>query len=794
MFSSYFLLALRTFLKNKTAFLINLVGMSIALGCCITAFVNYQYNAEFDREQKNTDQLYRIGFWQENEKGRVPYGVCPIPVGKLIRESLASDEVAIQYISKDAQFRIEDEMFQKQFVYADPSFTEIFTINLLSGSLSLQDKSKVLISDKLAQTYYGSTIVVGKPLTQIISGEPREFEIGGVYKAFPLNSSFRFDLLTSYENYFIDPTQKSTLENDWSRWATTFLYVKDQATIHSINKQLQSFIVTQNEARPDLQVSEFYIEPFRGMSAKAIREKNQGHWLNGPMPPAAVVAPFVMAAFLLLVACFNFMNNAIAVAGSRLKEIGIRKVIGGKRKELIVQFLSETMIFCLVSLLLALVLAEYFTAGWNSIWAGIEIKIRYADNISLFVVLAILMLFTALLAGGYSAFYISSFKPLHILKGTTRLGGSNLLSKFLLIFQFSISLAAVIFALAFYYNSKFQKSYDLGYTYQSVIQVPLDNPNQYEQLRNELSLNPLIHSIGGTQHHIYYNAYKASARADNQKESEIDILNVGDQYFETLNVRVIAGRGFGKDQASDIAESIIVNEEFVRKFELGTDVIGKRMTIDDTTHVYISGIVKDVYLRALFQPLSALAFRYVPESNYAFLVASADPDHLLEVNDQIKSSWQKLFPNMLYTGRLMEQNMVMVMEHFDGVVILYTFLGLVAIVMSISGLYSLVSLSLQKRTKEFGIRKILGAPLTNIILHASKTFMVIMVISFLIGSLMGSVMVNSLMDTVWEYYVAINAEVLTLAISILVLIGISTIGLKIIRVARSNPADALRYE
>ncbi|HRX01048.1 MAG TPA: FtsX-like permease family protein, partial [Cyclobacteriaceae bacterium] len=196
----------------------------------------------------------------------------------------------------------------------------------------------------------------------------------------------------------------------------------------------------------------------------------------------------------------------------------------------------------------------------------------------------------------------------------------------------------------------------------------------------------------------------------------------------------------------------------------------------------------------LFQPLTAMAFRYVPKSNYQYLVASTDPENLAATNQQIKEAWAKLFPNQLYTGRLMEQNMMMVMEHFDSVVILYTFLGAVAIIMSISGLYSLVSLNLQKRNKEFGIRKIMGAPTRHLVLQASKAFLIIMVISFVIGSAMGSIMVNGLMDSVWEYYVAINAEVLTLAVVILLTIAVATVSYKVFKVVATNPVDSLRYE
>jgi putative ABC transport system permease protein len=794
MLLNYILLTFRTLLKNKVTFFINLAGMSIALGCCIAAYVNYEFNAGFDKTQENSKNLYRVSFVHEAEGKQTLYGVTPMPLPSLVKENFDEVDDVVHYISKDGRFRIGDELFQKEFVYADPNFTKLFTLELLLGSLDLTDKTHVLISDKLAMTYFNTKEAVGKPLTQIVSGQPKEYVISGVYKAFPFNSSFRFDLLTTFDNYFIDAEQRTSVLGDWKKWTTTFLYVKNADALPRIEKQLEQFVIQQNEAREDLKVKNFFVEPLTGMAKRAVRAKMQGHWFNMPMPPAAVIAPFFMAGLILLVACFNFMNNAIAVAGKRLKEIGIRKVVGGKRRQLIVQFLSETFIFCFVAGLIALVLGEYFVAGWDALWPGIELSVRYADNIPFIVMLILLLATTAFLAGAYPAFYISSFRPIQILRGTTKFGGTNLLTKCLLVFQFTISLAAVIFSFAFYNNSKFQKAYDLGYDYHSVVQVPVDNQDQFNQLKNAISTNPLITSVGGSEHHIYAASAKAAVKTEKLQEKEVDVLNVGEDYFKTLNVRIISGRAFEKDKASDYRESIIVNEEFLRVFNLPNEPFTQRITINDTLQYNIVGVVKDVYLRALFEPLTPLVFRYTGEDRYRYLVASTDPSELVTVNNQIRSEWKKLFPNTLYTGRLMEEHMVMAMEHFDNAIILYTFLGIVAIVMSISGLYSLVSLNLQKRTKELGIRKVLGAPLLNIILQASKLFLIIMIISFALGSFAGSFLVNTLMNNIWEYYESIDIIVLSISILSLFTIASITVALKIFRVSSTNPVDSLRYE
>jgi hypothetical protein len=322
----------------------------------------------------------------------------------------------------------------------------------------------------------------------------------------------------------------------------------------------------------------------------------------------------------------------------------------------------------------------------------------------------------------------------------------------------------------------------------------LENSSQFALLKNEIDENDLIQSIGGSEHHIYASSYKSAARSENQIEKEIDMLNVGDDYFKTVNVRLLAGTPFQKDKASDIKESLIVNEEFVRVFNLGADPIGKRILLNDSIPVYVTGVVKDVFLQALFQPLTPIGFRYVPEAQYRYLVASAEADDLFAVNAQLKQAWHKLFPTQLYPGRLMEYNMVMALEHFDSVVILYTFLGIVAIIMSVSGLYSMVALNLQKRTKELGLRKLLGASLGHIVVQSGKLFLIIMSISFMIGSLLGAILVNAMMDSVWEYYEAVDITVISLAVVILLCIALATIGYKIRSVATANPVDSLRYE
>ncbi|MFM7859301.1 MAG: ABC transporter permease, partial [Flammeovirgaceae bacterium] len=291
--------------------------------------------------------------------------------------------------------------------------------------------------------------VVGRQLTQIVLGadgvrRPKEFEIGGVFKKPPQNNSFGFDVITLFDNFWDVNLDKDLSETNWKRWShVLFLEIKDPTKIASITQQLKQYVEPQNKVREDFKISEYYLENFNGMMQRnRANPRLDSDYLGGGIPEEAVTVPAIMSGLLLLLACFNFTNTSIAISGKRLKEIGIRKVMGGLRQQLIAQFLGENMILCFLGLLAGLLMAEWMVPAYDNLWPWLELHLSYTENAGFLIFLFILLIITAIIAGSYPAFYITSFEPVSILKGKARFGGTNWFTRILLGGQFVISLLA----------------------------------------------------------------------------------------------------------------------------------------------------------------------------------------------------------------------------------------------------------------------------------------------------------------------------------------------------------------
>ncbi len=801
MIKNYLLITFRNLLKNKLFIFINVFGMGIAIACCITAYLNWDYSDKWDIGQKNADKVYRVQFTRDFQDKHERYGMAPMPLAAYIRQNFKDVKKVVRYQSAYCDIRIGEEVFGTGMAFADSAFFDLFTFELKYGSFAnFHNKGNVFISDEVARKYYNSEDVVGKPITQIVLGKdglrhPKEFEIGGVFKKPPMNSSFRFEVITLLDNYWGINPQADFSETDWKKWANVlFIQIDDPGAVAGVTQQLQQYIEPQNKAREDFKVTSYYLRQFQGMmKANRSQPRVDSDYLGGGIPDEAVTVPGILAGMLLLLACFNFTNTSIAISSQRLKEIGIRKVMGGMRVQLIAQFLGENLVLCFFGLIAGLLMAEILVPAYDSLWPWLELHLSYTENAGFLLFIVGLLALTAIIAGSYPSLYVTSFEPVSILKGKAKFGGTNWFTRFLLGGQFVISLTLIIFGFAFYQNGKYQQEYDLGFATHGVISTWVNNEGAYNTYRDALISNKDIEIIAGTKDHIATSFYNDPVKYESTVK-EIDIMDVGDNYMEAMSMTLVAGRKFEKDSETDKKESVIVSEELVKQFGWTGDAIGKRLVWSDTVQLYVIGVVRNVYARALWMPVQPLMIRYAGPDKYRQLVVKMDPSKIGSVNEFMEKKWKEVFPNAQYTGQMIEQELQETNDINKNVVTMFGFLGFFGALMTGIGLYTLVSLNIVKRMKEIGVRKVLGASIANIAGVINFEFVVNFGIASILGGALGYLGTNWLMDSIWEYYLKFGAIGLALSIVVMIVIAFVSVGYKTVTTASLNPTKTLRDE
>jgi len=405
----------------------------------------------------------------------------------------------------------------------------------------------------------------------------------------------------------------------------------------------------------------------------------------------------------------------------------------------------------------------------------------------------LLILLTGFISGVYPAFYVSSFNPITVLKSDSIFRGLSKLSIVLLTLQFTISIITLVMGIVFATNSEYQKTLDLGYDKDELIVVPIA-PEYFTSFRNEILSNTKIISAEGTQNHIGFGGYRRPIK-DEEKQLDVEVLDIGPAYAQTMGLRLVAGRLFDESRvAADRANgSIIVNQKLVKDFGW-KEAVGQTITLYDTVKLTVIGVVKDFYLNGLWKEIEAVMLRLSPNNQYGVLAVRAKPGDLPLVLGYLDLEWGKQIKNYYFTGMLQEDTMKEEKDINGSIMKGNIFLAIIATVLSLIGIYSIVSLDIIRRTKEIGIRKIHGAHVSLIMFIVSKKFLIVLIVSSVVGCVGGYYMSLMLLDSIWDYYVELHFGMLMFAASIMFTAAILTIIFKIARAAIKNPIVSLRYE
>lgn len=797
MVKNYLLITLRSMFKNKLYLSINILGMAVAIACCIVGYFNYDFNLSFDSHHINAATVYRINSVREFQGNRTTYGYVPIALGNAIKQNVSDVDAVVRYSPGGGNFRIGDDLFQTNVTNVDPGFFNLFTFQFKEGDGVLKDKSQIIIHEEIAEKYFGKGSALGKTMVQVLdSGKTKEFTVTGVFKRQPTNSSFPDRSFTIYDNQFNAEQfvgDRAYNENTWYFRNTLFVQVNDPSRVASIEAQIRPYTENNNKIREDFIIREFKLQSFVGMAVDDSYNERPGTWTREGSPIAAVVGVGVMGIFVLLIAIFNLTNTAVAISSRRLKEIGIRKVMGSTRKHLIFQFIGETTLTCLLALILGIAIGEWLLIpAFNELWPDLKLEPDYFGRPNFLIFIGAALLFTSLLAGSYPAFYISKFQPTSILKGKLKFGGTNYFTRSLLTMQFAISLIGIVCSFAFTDNARFQREFDLGFNKEGLVFTYLNGRSEYETFRNSITDNKDIISIAGSQHHLYSSSFNDPIKHED-KEIEVDILDVGEDYVPTVGLTLLQGRNFTADSETDRRESVIVTESLAKELGLNAP-LGKEIIWMDTVHYFIVGVVKDIYNRGLWEKFSPCMFRYGPKDRVNHILVKAPADKLRSVNEFMEARWKELFPNRIYNGRFMDEEMVEANTVNNNIVIMFIFLGVVAMFLSATGLFTLVSLNIIKKMKEIGVRKVLGASIGNLTRVINTEFAVILVIASGLGAFAGAWMAGMLMKSIWRYYLDATPSTLILSTIILFVISALSIGYKVYSTTRLNPALVLRDE
>ena len=794
MLTNYIKIALRSIWRNRNYVLINTFGLGIALACCITAYLLLAFNIEFDShlDQSKIKNLYRVHTIAKGAKGEelnnlvVPYGFS-----ELIAEEIPAIEDYFRYHFNYGYVRYGENSFGEGIAFADKAIVDHFPFELRAGSLqSFDDKSNLIINQKTADKYFKNENPVGKILTFYFDNQHKvQATVGAVVEDVPMNSSVNFNIMMRTE-HFQDIYQLSNEEmGDW-RDATLLIVSSQPELVDQFTELTQPYIQLRNEKKEDAKAQYFRLEHF----TESINE-DEVWWsqINTRISFMPVMIFLTMAGLILLIACFNLTNTTIATTSKRMKEVGVRKVVGATRRHLVGQFLTEMILIILLSVVFGLSISNILVTQFTSMW-DLPFGLTDISGLNLFLALLALMFFTALMAGLYPALRSSAFKPIQLLQRKAKVASYNLVTRVLVGLQFSISVLVLMNGLIFLKNAQFQEQIDYGFNLKNVLGIFIQNKAEYDIMKARLSGLADIDAIGLTHHQLGMSSYGFPVKVDTA-EYNVRHIEVGENFFEVMGLTLIQGRFLDFNRASDVNDGIVVNQQFLNHAGIQGDPLNQYVNVR-FTRMRIIGVVAD-HVDNLFRTAEKEPFVYYASkpNEYQMVLVKADPEKLAGIKENAEVIWNDEFPDKPFQAEFQEDLTLGGLRQTNGnLKKIFLFLTVLGGLLSISGIYALASLHTERRTKEIGIRKTLGGSVSHILTLLSKEFVWILSLSAVLGLGLGYLMSNFLLDEIYAFHVEVDAMTMFISGITIFSAGVLATTSIIYRSATSNPVNSLRDE
>lgn len=772
--------------KQPFAMLTNVLSLAIAIACALVAYENYRFYYDFDKQHANHSRIFKINAERLVGDTTELHAVSPLALGPALKAALPAGVTDVfRYQMNMRTLRHEDKSLRERVAFVDLGFMDVFNYELISGvESSFHDRGHVVMTTDAAIAFFGTSDALGRQLQLLkTDGGYQSFIVGGVIEPAQLNMSMRFDVLMNMEVFMAEEQLENT---DWGRMVSATFVVGDPKLVSNLGTELSQYIPVQNASRKDWLVNAYYTENITkvGSNARSLKSNRMGVNLH----PAQVVGINITAALLLLAACFNFINTSFFLFSRQLKEVSMRKVLGSNRISIVYRFVLENIVISLIAIILGVGIGLYLVELYDSMWTYMNLQLNPLDG-GILLYLGVLLLFTSLLGAGYPAFYISGLSPVQILNNRVKLRKQGVLTKVLLASQFVFCLITVIMGLGFSQNGNFLETFNLGFKKDNVFVVPIDN-QYFELYQNTIQEHPDVLSTAGSIHHISRNHDEIVAKKG-AFEASVARYEVGLGYLRTMGMQVREGRDFDAAmKGSDSKTAVIVNESFVRLFDMDAP-IGQQFRINDNLFT-IQGVVDEIYEFGMFRPSNPVVLSLANPAEFQKLIVKAREGSAPAMNTYLEDTWYSMISTAPYTGFDQDRFSGVSGRVNDKSTQIFAFLAIIAAFMLIVGMYSLVSINVNKRFKEMGIRKVLGARFIDLFMIIKKDYLLLVLIGSLIGGGAGYLLLNVLLDSMYVIHYSIGLVTVLMPVLLLILVVIGTILSRVSRAALDNPILALR--
>lgn len=789
MLQNYFKLAIRNLQANKLASGINIFGLSIAIGCCITAFLFLQNYWTIDRFHLNGERVFMVEYVTENNDAEETWGTAPMPLAGALASNFPQVERAVRIEVLGGIAYLGDRVFEEPVYFADPGFFDMFTFPLASGEPgALSEPGAIVLSAEAAEKYFKGEDALDKELTIAFDNQVRKvFTVKGVAEPFPHNTGFRFDILAGFNSLKAIGTEGLT---DWATYTWgTFVQLHRPEDIGYLQKSMEPYVALHNAANKDLQIKRFLFDNLRHPNPGAYKVYQR---------PAEAAHPLLtlmfslMALLMMALSCFNYINISLGLAGKRLKEIGLRKAIGGRKMQLVWQFLSENILLCFLALVLGVVLTQVaFAPLLNSIMV-MQISVSFQENYWLWVFLAGLLAFTGIASGAYPAFYVSSFQPAAIFRGRQQFREKKGLTHLLLVLQFVLAFSTVIIGMVLITAGRYWQGQPWGYQPEQILVVRLDEEGQYAKLKNAAERMPFTLSVAGAANHIGESVSRASIFIGNE-QYEVMHYDVGAGYFEAMGVRLEAGRFFDPLRQQESGREVVVNETFV-KVRQWTNAIGQEIRSEGKSYT-VAGVVEDFKIMGSGATRPVIFFQ-ADEKAFAYLAIRHEPEAGKQLERGMETAWKRLYPEHPFNYFHQDAVFDSFYESYGSVSTAFSYLAGLALLIACMGLFGLASQNFASRLKEVSIRKVLGASTRNIILLVNRGFLFMLGAACLIATTLCYLGIQLLLNSVDEFTGAMNLGFAPYLLANLLafLAAALAVGGQAYQLAKAAPANSLRAE